>query len=399
MCRSLALRVAAIAVGVCISVAGPNAALGIGFNDYYTETTSATAFGPAFVFGGVHDANRRNARRNMGPLWARVSGNGGSEKQAPPGRRKKKNKYASFSKADKQEKDPFEALISESMAKVKDIEVEKARKKNKKVHLDEEEMRLLRQEKRVRNKMQFPDTKSIDPYDPTTYGYTELGTVLGAHGVHGLLKVLAVTEFAERLCKPGVRHLKAHNRRSPREVRLLEGRHRLGEEYLVKLEGIGDRNAANKLRSSVLYALQKERPSIEEDEFLISDLVGLDVYLDESYSESDGQSSSEENIDSEDKVGRSFVGLVGGILLGEDMSSIPGLGQDMLEIVLPRGRGGTPSWRDELVLIPFVPQIVPTVDLESGAIYISPPPGLLDLTYIKEEKVRIKGFLPPAKEA
>lgn len=26
-----------------------------------------------------------------------------------------------------------------------------------------------------RNQRQFPDNKSIDPYDPTTYGYIELG--------------------------------------------------------------------------------------------------------------------------------------------------------------------------------------------------------------------------------
>lgn len=30
-------------------------------------------------------------------------------------------------------------------------------------------------ERRERNKRFFPDTKTIDPYDPTTYGYVELG--------------------------------------------------------------------------------------------------------------------------------------------------------------------------------------------------------------------------------
>ena len=100
-------------------------------------------------------------------------------------------------------------------------------------------------------------------------------------------------------------------------------------------------------------------------------------------------------------LGGSFVGTIGGILLGEDMcSAASGLGQDTLEIILPRGRGGTtaPSWRDEMVLIPFVPQIVPRVDLAGGAVYITPPAGLLDLTYVKEERVRIKGFLPPARD-
>ena len=54
------------------------------------------------------------------------------------------------------------------------------------------------------------------------------------------------------------------------------------------------------------------------------------------------------------------------------------------------------SLKDELVLIPFVPQIVPRVSIRDRAIFIDPPSGLLDLTYVREEKVRIKGFLPPA---
>ena len=83
-----------------------------------------------------------------------------------------------------------------------------------------------------------------------------------------LVKVSAVTQFAERLCEKGVRHIKAPSRRSPREVQLLEGRHRLGDEYLVKLKGIGDRDSANKLRGSVLYARQTERPKdVADDEF------------------------------------------------------------------------------------------------------------------------------------
>jgi hypothetical protein len=85
-------------------------------------------------------------------------------------------------------------------------------------------------------------------------------------------------------------------------------------------------------------------------------------------------------------------------VFAEDLCSVPGLGNDMLEIVIARGIGGTASLRDELVLVPMVPQIVPCVDIKGGAVYIDPPPGLLDLTYIRDEKVRIKRFLPPASD-
>lgn len=344
-------------------------------------------------------------------------------------RRKKKNKYANFSKVegnnernnkDQNENsnmkalDPFEALLAESQEKNKQLLKENALKKNKKVDedlLDEETIKQLKTEKRERNKRTFPDNKTIDPYDPTTYGYTELGTVLGPHGVHGLMKVAAVTDFPERLCKPGIRHLKAPNRRSPREIRIVEGRHRLKDEYLVKLEQVGDRNEALKLRGSVLYARQEERPEdMGDDEYLITDLVNMEVRLVTGYGEDfndddetfleiqqDSLDSNELNDDgdlSEDSLGGKFVGIVGGVVMGEEMCSIPGLGQDLLEIILPRRERGTPSWKDELVLIPFVPQIVSTVDLERKIIFLNPPAGLLDLTYIKEEKTRIKGFLP-----
>ena len=95
-----------------------------------------------------------------------------------------------------------------------------------------------------------------------------------------------------------------------------------------------------------------------------------------------------------------FVGKVGGVVFGEDLSGVEGFGQDMLELILPRGEGadGMASFRDELVLIPFVPEIVPIVDVKGSAIYIDPPAGLLDLTYVREEKVRIKGFLPPSSD-
>jgi hypothetical protein len=42
---------------------------------------------------------------------------------------------------------------------------------------------------RERGLVEFPDETDIDPYDPTTFGFVEVGVVLGAHGVHGELKV------------------------------------------------------------------------------------------------------------------------------------------------------------------------------------------------------------------
>ena len=183
----------------------------------------------------------------------------------------------------------------------------------------------------------------------------------------------------------------------------MSGRKSKEDEYIVQLDETNNRDDAKRLRGGTLYVREEERelgstvdepvkndnsPSKEkikereEEEFFISDLVGLEVFL-----ESDEHNS-----------GNPFVGTVAGVVLGDDMCAIPGLAPDLLEVNLPRGKGSTMSLRDELVLIPFVPEIVPRVALSDRSVYVSPPEGLLDLTYVREEKVRIKGFLPPAAD-
>jgi 16S rRNA processing protein RimM len=240
-------------------------------------------------------------------------------------------------------------------------------------------------------KLEFPDTQTIDPYDPQTFGYVELGSVLGAHGVQGWLKVRTNCKTTisgqSRLCSPGVRHIKPANKRAPRRVILLQGRHRQADEYLVQLDDVHDRDAAQKLRGATLYIREEQQreddlentdktAADDQEEYFVQDLVGLEVFL----------------------TGGHFVGTVRGVVFADEFCSVPGLGHDYLELLLPRGVGGTASWKDELVLVPLVPQIVPHVDIAKGEIYLDPPAGLLDLTYIRQQKSRIKGFLSSSSD-
>jgi hypothetical protein len=92
-------------------------------------------------------------------------------------RKKKKNKYEEFSTTDRLEKDPFEALIDESLLKRKHLENQSLIRqdpKNDNVSTD-----TIGYETRRRT---FPDNKIINPYDPATYGFVELGKIIGAHG-------------------------------------------------------------------------------------------------------------------------------------------------------------------------------------------------------------------------
>ena len=211
------------------------------------------------------------------------------------------------------------------------------------------------------------------------------------------MKLTSITDFSQhRLCQPGIRHIKPPNRRSPREVQLVEGRPlrpdgaHVGTDtsptYLIRLDNVNDREEALKMRGCVLYALEQEKVDelLEEDEYIVSDLIGLNVFLDENKEEHSGKGFEE-----------LFVGNIRGVVMGSEMCAVPGLGQDLLEVVLPSVHGGQ---GEDLVLVPFVPEIVSRVDLNGRLVSIVPPEGLLNLSYRREEKVRIKGLLPPAKD-
>lgn len=65
----------------------------------------------------------------------------------------------------------------------------------------------------------------------------QVGQILGAHGIKGEVKVRSSTDFAiNRLCTPGIKHIKAPNRRFPRDVELLGGRWQKDEIFLLHIE-------------------------------------------------------------------------------------------------------------------------------------------------------------------
>ena len=299
----------------------------------------------------------------------------------PPTRKEKKNKYAKFSKVETSESaiDPLEALIRESEEKLFKLQLEmEAAKKG------HQQIKPITPD--ADKRLNFPNNKDIDPYDPTTFGFVEIGTVMGAHGVHGWNKVQGCTDFPERLTTPGmVLHLKPFRKRAPRMVLLANGKLTGPDSFLVQLQDVSDRRHAEKLKGGTLYYSTQQDHVKKDNDLLLSDLVGLQVML----------------LNEDTEEGREFVvGMVGGIVLADELCSVPGLGQDMLEVIVESRKAepvkpGTPH---ELVLIPMVPEIVPKVDLKARRIWIDPPAGLLDLTYIRESTTRIKGLLPPAKD-
>ncbi len=108
---------------------------------------------------------------------------------------------------------------------------------------------------------------------------------------------------------------------------------------LLGFEGINDRNAIEKLRDVLLRAeVDIEEELDDEDDYHVQQLIGCAVETE------DGQA----------------VGPV------KDVVNLPG--QDVLAV----------DYHGREILIPFVYEIVPTVDIKSRKIIIAPPAGLLD---------------------
>ena len=167
-----------------------------------------------------------------------------------------------------------------------------------------------------------------------------VGQVVAAQGLKGEVRILPASDFPQRFTEPGSRWLRRRGQ-GEQEVQLLSGRQLPGKDlFVVRFEGVNDRTAAEGLVHQELLVAADDIPELEEGEFHVQDLQGLNVLL---------QSEAEP------------IGVVVDLHHG---------GNDLLEIELKAdGRR---------CLVPFVDAIVPQVELEEGWLLLTPPKGLLD---------------------
>jgi 16S rRNA processing protein RimM len=102
-----------------------------------------------------------------------------------------------------------------------------------------------------------------------------LGRVTGPFGVHGWVKVASFTEPREQILEyPLWRAVQANG--ASRELRPAEGKAH-GKGLVVRLEGIGDRDAAIALGKPELWVEREELPLLRPGEHYQADLVGFEV--------------------------------------------------------------------------------------------------------------------------
>ena len=100
--------------------------------------------------------------------------------------------------------------------------------------------------------------------------FVRVGQIVGAFGLKGELKVEPMTEFEERFQK-GARLRLDGNWVTVESMRIHKNR------PMLKLSGVNDLTAAERLQWHYLEASAKDAPELDEDEYLVDDLIGLRV--------------------------------------------------------------------------------------------------------------------------
>lgn len=154
-----------------------------------------------------------------------------------------------------------------------------------------------------------------------------VGRIVGVFGIRGALKVEPLTDFLERF-EPKRRVWIAGQPYTILSVHVHNGQVR------ISVEGVDSPEAAEALRGSLVTVPEEERPQLEEGEYRVGDLIGMDVVTDTGYD----------------------VGTLDAVL--------PYPAQDILKI-------GD-------VLIPMSAQFVKEIDLERRTITVTPLPGMIE---------------------
>ncbi|HEY2749339.1 MAG TPA: ribosome maturation factor RimM, partial [Polyangia bacterium] len=166
---------------------------------------------------------------------------------------------------------------------------------------------------------------------PAEDGSLIVGFVARAHGVRGVVRLRVSADLAavDAVWLDDERFAVRHASRDK-------------DEWLVTLEGVGDRDAADALRGRTVR-ISRADVAVADDELLVADLVGCTV------------------VD------------VTGAVIGEVTGSFHSGAHEVLELRADDERGARE------ILLPLVDAFVVSIDVAARRIVYDPPEGLLDL--------------------
>ncbi len=235
--------------------------------------------------------------------------------------------------------------------------------------------------------------------DTTDEDWLLIGRVVGAHGLNGHVKVYPESDFPERFVKPGERWLQKSGK-APVPVKITSGRYLEGtKNYLVKLAGVDYRDQAEDLRSAQLLVPATDRLPLDPGEFHVEDLIGLKVVVQADQTElgtvtdifTTGHDLLEvtlieqaAEVAAEMTAETAGEGAIAPSRMASPQIAPPttestSIRTKAAEKLRRKAKRAKKKKRPKTLLIPFVKDIVPTIDIAAGRIEITPPPGLIDL--------------------
>ena len=170
-----------------------------------------------------------------------------------------------------------------------------------------------------------------------------VGLITSCHGINGQVKVKSLSDFEERFLRPGIRWLQKENE-PPSKIKLTSGYKQPGKEtFIIKFEGITTRNNAEQLKNYKILVETNKLPKLKKEEFHLLELINLQVKI----------------------LENDELKIIGKVINLENEKN------NLLVIELLNNQ--------KKVLIPFVKEIVPLVDIKNNYLIINPPNGLLEL--------------------
>ncbi len=170
-----------------------------------------------------------------------------------------------------------------------------------------------------------------------------VGFITSCHGINGQVKVKSLSDFKERFIKPGTRWLQKENE-APSEIELTSGFKQPGKEiFIIKFQGINTRDHAEELKKYKILVKTSELPKLKKEEFHLLELIDLEVKT----------------------LENNQLEVIGKVINLENEKN------NLLVIKLFKNH--------KKVLVPFVKEIVPLVDIKNNFLIINPPEGLLEL--------------------
>ena len=108
--------------------------------------------------------------------------------------------------------------------------------------------------------------------------YLQVGVITSTHGIKGEVKVFPTTDDPERFKKLKRVELDTGKERIPLEI---SGVKFFKQFVIVKFKGIDNINDVEKYRKMPLLVSREDAVELEEDEYFMADIIGMDVYTDE----------------------------------------------------------------------------------------------------------------------